>query len=101
MTAEEWELLVKFDTDNPEFVRGFECGQVWAELRAMPGPSGDYRRLVRVSNEIMLRRIAGACGFAAEFTDSDIGWTDMALVRDSDMPMRPNLLLVKEGEADA
>lgn len=31
-----YELLLPFDTDNEDFVRGFECGRIWALMEENP-----------------------------------------------------------------
>lgn len=29
----DWTLLLPFDTDNPEFARGFEAGRIWERIK--------------------------------------------------------------------
>jgi hypothetical protein len=65
-------LLLAFDTDEPEFARGFEAGALWAELRA----AGDeVEALVHAANTEMVLRIAEACGRRAVGERVDNTWT--------------------------
>ena len=64
--------FVAFDSDSPEFVRGWECGQLLARLSLHSEQwSGTYH----ASNRAMLRRIAKASGYEIDITASeDPGW---------------------------
>lgn len=33
MTADGYTLLLPFDTDEPEFARGFEAGRMWERVK--------------------------------------------------------------------
>lgn len=70
MTEYAHNLLLPFDADEPEFVRGFEAGRVWANLRIIqaeewesPAPDGTVRFTVHWSNAEMMLRIGEALGF--------------------------------------
>lgn len=53
-------LLLEFDRDNPEFVRGFELGRIWALLRGCPGDA--IEEYAHASNAEMLLRMGEATG---------------------------------------
>lgn len=56
-------LVLPFDTDHPEFVRGFEAGMIWAELGLTSDRCGNYSATVAASNVEMVRRIAETKGW--------------------------------------
>ena len=62
-------LLLPFDSDDPQFARGFELGHLWALLRELRDET--VTELVHASNTEMLIRIAEATGreFAAKILD--------------------------------
>jgi hypothetical protein len=66
----EYALILAFDTDDPEFTRGFEAGMLWQRIR-----SGQERINVTIlaSNAEMVMRMAEAQGysFAAEELPDD------------------------------
>jgi hypothetical protein len=67
-----YELLLSFDSDHPEFVRGFEVGRMWASL------PGERQFTVHASNAEMVVRISEAMGMRArseDLGDSFIGVT--------------------------
>jgi hypothetical protein len=61
----DWSLLLAFDSDHPEFVRGFEAARLWEHARADHAP---WERTVHATNTEMVMRIAEATGreFRAE-----------------------------------
>jgi len=50
--------LLDFDSEAPEFARGFEAGRIWALLRS--DPSSEVTELVHGANAEMLLRMADA-----------------------------------------
>jgi hypothetical protein len=58
---------LRFDTDDPEFVRGFEIGVLWERLNA----SGSCHMAVSASNAEMVMRVAKAVG--CHFSGQDLG----------------------------
>lgn len=54
MSKHEWELLLPFDTDNPEFVRGFEAGRIWERIK---NDRTDWDAMVHGSNAEMIMRM--------------------------------------------
>lgn len=69
--TETWEPILPFDTDDNEFVRGFEAGEVWAN--AEPG----YRKTVRIKNAEMIMQIAVAKGLAVRTKEVDDFWMNV------------------------
>jgi hypothetical protein len=58
---------LRFDTDDPEFVRGFEIGVLWERLTS----SGSCHMAVSASNAEMVMRVAKAVG--CQFSGQDLG----------------------------
>lgn len=53
----DYQLILRFDTDDPEFVRGFEAGRVWQKL----SESDEYFILIlHCNNTEMILRMAEA-----------------------------------------
>jgi hypothetical protein len=52
-------LLLAFDTDHPEFARGFEAGRLWALLRLGENVEAEF---VCAENAEMVLRLAEATG---------------------------------------
>lgn len=53
----EFNLLLAFDTDDPQFVRGFEVGRIWQTAQTFDGP---FEEVAHGVNAEMLLRIAEA-----------------------------------------
>jgi hypothetical protein len=66
-------IALAFDTDDPQFARGFEAGRIWEALK-----TGDLDQLdgqpIHATNGEMVLRMAEAHDVAltAEFTDDDV-----------------------------
>jgi hypothetical protein len=81
-------LLLPFDTDDPQFARGFELGHLWALLRELTDES--VTELVHVSNAEMLIRTAEATGrnFAAKIlTDT---WLEITFAPVGELVAEPD-----------
>ncbi len=65
-------LALAFDTDEPEFVRGFELGRLWEQLQA--DPERDVNQLVHISNAEMVLRLAESCGRDVSGEERDGTW---------------------------
>jgi hypothetical protein len=52
-----FEPLIAFDTDEPQFIRGFEAGRIWAICRS---DVDDVEEIVGNANAEMMIRIAEA-----------------------------------------
>jgi hypothetical protein len=65
-------LLLPFDTPDAEFARGFECGRLWALLRA--DPDAEIAEYVHAVNAEMLLRLGEATDRAVRTEDVDETW---------------------------
>jgi hypothetical protein len=63
-------LVLAFDTDEPEFTRGFEAGQLWERLER----DGMAAQLVHAGNAEMVMRMAEAKGLKFCANDAGDGW---------------------------
>jgi len=73
----EYSLLLRFDSDEPEFTRGFEVGQIWERLKhesIFDGP-------VHAENAEMVMRIAEAVGCEFSGTHATDGWVHVCLTK--------------------
>ena len=61
-----YELVLSFDTDDPEFARGVEVGRLWELTR-----DGVSASLVQAHNRGMVERIAVARGIGVDFELTD------------------------------
>ena len=97
------ERELRFDTDDPEFARGFEIGILWERLNSL----GSCHMAIHASNAEMVMRVAKATGcefFGQEIDDDRIVGravrTELlnAVRRPSDErgsgPIRPVLMLL-------
>lgn len=71
----ELSLVLAFDTDDPEFTRGFEAGQLWERIER----DGFAEKLVHAENAEMVMRIAEARGLTFTAEDAGDGWLHVAL----------------------
>lgn len=69
---EGYELVLAFDTDDPEFARGFEVGKVWAGLG-----QGERHFTIHQANAEMVLRMAEAKGLAARSEPLDDNYFDV------------------------
>ena len=85
--------LVAFDSDDAEFVRGAEIGNLMGRLRSTRDP---VEQLLHSSNEEMLRRVAHAYGreYTAEAVDE--GWI-LARLDSPTMPSVMDTMMPPEG----
>ncbi len=60
------ESELRFDTDDPEFARGFEIGVLWERLNSL----GSCHMAVSASNAEMVMRVAKATG--CQFTGEEL-----------------------------
>lgn len=66
----EYGLVLPFDTDDPEFTRGFETGQLWERLER----DGMADQLIHAENAEMVMRMAEAKGLGFRADDVGNGW---------------------------
>lgn len=75
-----FDLILPFDTDDPQFVRGFEAGCLWGQLK-----SGEaLRQTIHATNAEMAIRMCEATGrqFLAE--DLDDTWVELHVAEGED-----------------
>lgn len=89
--------LITFDTDDPEFTRGFECGELWAGLQRRPV---EYLTQMHSSNYEMAKRIAKYYGYALEPISDDETWLDAVFHRLLSVEDREKFLLSNSGAVD-
>jgi hypothetical protein len=65
--------LLRFDTDDAEFARGFEAGRLWAELRAN---DGEVAASIHASNAEMALRLAEATDRTVAATELGHDWLE-------------------------
>lgn len=70
MSEEDWGLVLAFDTDDPEFTRGFEAGQMWERLNR----DRHACQTVHGENAEMVMRMAEALDVSFSARDLGDGW---------------------------
>lgn len=70
--SERYAPLLAFDTDDPEFARGFEAGRLWTLLRESPDEPIDAN--VSATNAEMVLRIAEATGRRVHSEELGLDW---------------------------
>ena len=71
----EFGLVLAFDTDDPEFTRGFEAGQLWERIQR----DNQAEQLIHAENAEMVMRIAEAKGLSFKAEDVGDGWLQVVL----------------------
>jgi hypothetical protein len=66
--------LLKFDTDDAEFARGFEAGRLWALLRSEE--DGEVVECIHGSNAEMAMRLAEGTGRTVNAIDLGNDWLE-------------------------
>lgn len=73
--SDDYRLLLPFDTDSPEFTRGFEMGRVWTLLQSFdPDEEGSVTFELHAENTEMVLRIAEQLNLGAASKDLGDGW---------------------------
>lgn len=75
MSDAEYGLVLAFDTDAPEFTRGFEAGQLWERLER----DGTAGQLIHAENAEMVMRMADAKALRFSAEDVGNGWLSVAV----------------------
>lgn len=76
MTDEQgFRPLLAFDTDDPQFARGFEAGRLWTILASLE--ESEWVATIGIGNAEMALRIAEALGFSVVSTELDGEWMDV------------------------
>lgn len=65
-----YKMLLPFDTDNPEFARGFEAGSMWERIK---NDHTTWDQIIHATNAEMVMRMCEAKDreFRAESTDDE------------------------------
>ncbi len=65
---DQFSMVLGFDTDDEEFVRGFEAGMVWTQLKGAAEAEIDevHIPIVHANNSEMLKKIAEVCHYTVE-----------------------------------
>jgi hypothetical protein len=79
MSDDGMSLVLAFDTDEPEFTRGFEAGQLWERLER----DGIAAQLIHAENAEMVMRMAEEKGLRFSAEDVGDGWLSVAISGDS------------------
>src|SRR4051812_22017236 len=61
--ADSEDFILEFDSTNDEFLRGFECGEIWA---CLADGVLEVRSIITASNAEMVMRMAEAAGYSYE-----------------------------------
>jgi hypothetical protein len=54
------DFLLEFDTPDEDFMRGFECGEIWA---CLADEVEELHSIISVGNALMVMRMADAAGY--------------------------------------
>lgn len=73
----EFGLVLPFDSDHPEFTRGFECGQLWQRMTA---GEDIHDQLAHASNAEMVMRMAEALDYNFRAEAADEEWITLTLL---------------------
>jgi hypothetical protein len=65
-----YNLILAFDTDDPEFARGFEAGRMWERVK---GDATTWDEMIHASNAEMVMRMCESQdrAFRADVVDDD------------------------------
>jgi hypothetical protein len=76
-TKQTYGLLLPFDADDPEFVRGFEAGRLWEMMKMVSEDGGGFEQTIHATNAEMAMRMAEYLGvpFVADLDDAWIHLT--------------------------
>ncbi len=73
------DFLLEFDTTSEDFMRGFECGEIWA---CLADGVEEIRAIVTADNAEMIIRMAEAADYSyqgKELTDDEAAELDLGL----------------------
>lgn len=83
MNPADHALLLPFDTEEPEFARGFEAGRLWALVRE---DAGEVEETVHTSNAEMLMRMGEALDRIVIGEELDGTWTRVRVLPEGTEP---------------
>jgi hypothetical protein len=72
-----WGMLLAFDTDQPEFARGFEAGRIWELLGAEDLELPTDPVMLHAANAEMVLRIAESRGLSAQSKEIGDDWIEV------------------------
>ncbi len=72
---EDFNLVLPFIDQSPEFCHGFECGQQYARMQH--GRDNAFSQTVHTENLGQLRSAAASVGWVARFEPLDDTWSTM------------------------
>lgn len=89
----EYTLELAFDTDDPEFCRGFEAADVYNAVRRFAereapdddGPPETWTETVHATNAEMVLRIAERLGVRAHSDEVGDGWMHVVFTRQPEL----------------
>jgi hypothetical protein len=72
-----YEVVLAFDTDDPQFVRGFEAGRLWERIK---GDRATWDQMIHATNAEMVMRMCESEGreFSADVVTDD--WVMVTVV---------------------
>lgn len=78
MSEVGYDLILAFDSDSPEFVRGFEAGLLYAgaELTKKAAPAR-FTRMIHANNAEMALRIAESLDISVRAEDVNDNWVNV------------------------
>ena len=77
MTDEGKTLLVPFDSNDPEFTRGFEAGTLWQRMQT----EGEVKATIHATNAEMVMRMAERYSFTftSYYLDAEGFWMGVVM----------------------
>ena len=78
--SEHYELVVPFLTDDPSFVRGWECCRVYSRLCESPD---EVTATIHSDSDEQVLLIASRLGYTAELRQIGDGWSEVTLTHNS------------------
>jgi len=69
----EFSLILGFDTDEPEFIRGFEAGRLYEQIR----DADAFTQTIHTSNTEMAMRICETAERSFSASQLDDHWTEL------------------------
>lgn len=73
---QEMSLVLSFDSDDPEFTRGFEAGSLWERMKNREHP---IHQMFHSNNAEMAMRMAEAQGYEFRADDASEEWVFLHL----------------------
>lgn len=71
-----YSLVLAFDSDDPEFTRGFEAGRLWERIQK---DHTTWSQLIHVTNAEMVMRMCESEGRIFTAKDVDETWVEVTI----------------------